>query len=304
MRCEFTVDIYSAEGHVAKLLEYVKSISETQPSMYKKSKDRLKKISDTCTEVVKCISEILQDEVLSDETEEFSATDTEVLKSHILSMESTISKLKSFLQVSDRATDSLQTKQSMKSVDEVSLYQKYKSSIEKLYLNQTPFKSVNQFSNILKVWFNSRFSSALDPLFRYNFSNVNYWIQLYVLVYSKHILTGTVDAFESHVLRWAVDEKFQKYAVPFEVNKLNQSIDSSDLTLTAVVLFDVLVDFGLSSLYKSESTDAACTSSCIYNLCESLNPSQLDEYVNYVYDVNILVKSGVATQAEVDKWCQ
>ena len=61
------MDIYGAEKAIAKLKTYVQDVYECRPGMYKKSKDRLKDIAGTCSEIVDLISVIVEDASLSSE---------------------------------------------------------------------------------------------------------------------------------------------------------------------------------------------------------------------------------------------
>ena len=92
------MDIYSAEIQVNKLLNYVKGLSGTDHKLYKKSKNRLKELANTCNEVVSVISELIQDEALvnNDESDEFGGADTADFNSVLNSMEGQIAELRQF----------------------------------------------------------------------------------------------------------------------------------------------------------------------------------------------------------------
>ena len=59
------MDIYGAEKSINKLKQYVQDVYECRPGMYKKSKNRLRDIAGTCSEIVDLISVIVEDASLS-----------------------------------------------------------------------------------------------------------------------------------------------------------------------------------------------------------------------------------------------
>ena len=91
------MDIYSAEIQVNKLLDYVKSLSDAKPRMYQKSKDRLKELASTCNQVVSVIAEILQDEALLSDQDEFGGSNVNDFNAVLNSMEDQITELRQFL---------------------------------------------------------------------------------------------------------------------------------------------------------------------------------------------------------------
>ena len=68
------MDIYTAEIQIKRLLEYFEDIEEKKPLMYQKSKDRYRDLASNCLQVVRVISNILQDETLMNDDVEFSGS--------------------------------------------------------------------------------------------------------------------------------------------------------------------------------------------------------------------------------------
>ena len=76
------MDIYGAEKAIANLKTYVQDVYECRPGMYKKSKDRLRDIAGTCSEIVDLISVIVEDASLSSEVNGYDDYDEFLNSSH------------------------------------------------------------------------------------------------------------------------------------------------------------------------------------------------------------------------------
>lgn len=281
-----------------KLLTYVKNVADSKPRMYQKSKDRLRDIAETCQKVVQIISEILQEEILENSFEESSDTDignTEILNM-VSAMQSEILNLKQF--VSYTGTDDNQTiipvdSSSLKRIssdDRKSALSKYRVVLKRLSETYIEFPQVSELCKLIYKWFDSRFYSSMksNKDFRYNIRRIPSWICDIVVVYSNHLKDNTWNSFCHEFYQWCDDLNIShcKFAIPYEVYEFDKAEDKK-LSLTSVVIWDILLDIGLSELCEDDN-ELYPSDSCIYDMCMKYDPSQLDNYRSYKVDRSII----------------
>lgn len=293
------MDIYGAEIQVNKLLNYVKSLSDAKPRMYQKSKDRLKELANTCNQVILVISEILQDEALiNNDNEEFGGSDNTDFDSVLTSMENQITELRQFLS-SPKSSDPVATDISSTNMKKTALYT-YKKCLFSLSNSNFIVTEAESCSKLLWSWFNHRFLEG-PTTFRYNMKRLPGWIRDIVILYCYHLELGTIENFELSFQKWidSINEN-NNYAVPYEVYQFDTSPSSEVVTLTSVVMWDILLDGGLRTLCSDDSSGLYLSEDCIYSLVGSLNSDVMNPYKNYQYDGSILKKCNF-TLKEGDK---
>lgn len=279
------MDIYNAEIQVNKLLNYVKSLSDSKPRMYQKSKDRLKELANTCNQVVSVIAEILQDETLLNDQDEFGGANINDFNSVLNSMEDQISELRQFLSVPRTpSTTAIDANSSGAKKQAMLLYKQCLSSLSQA---DVPVLEVEDCSKLLWCWFNARFLES-SGTFKYNIKRIPGWIRDIVILYSYHLDVNTLDSFKSNFYTWISSiANGNNYAVPYEVYTFDKAPDPAKLTLTAAVIWDVLLDYGIKDLCNN-SSDLYPSEDCVVALIETLNSSTMDPYKHYVYDHSIL----------------
>ena len=78
------------------------------------------------------------------------------------------------------------------------------------------------------------------------------------------------------------------YAVPYDVHCFSRHRPSNQLTLTSVVLFDLLLDGGLDMVTSTtQQSDIYIDSEYIYKLCADQTPEILDKYRHYTVDATV-----------------
>jgi len=289
------MDVYGAEKHLKKLFSYIQDVADNKPYMYQKSKDRLRGMAVTCNEVVKLISEILQDETLQQEGNEFEDFDKEAISTFVSSVESELVRLRSFIDVNELPQEPAKQEYSkMSSHYRKQVLLNYRISLKSMSEYTGNNRVVKDICSLLWRWFDIRFYSSLQthPKFRYNIRRMRSWVVSIILCYAKHIMNGTesdfFDMFDDWFKLIESSEAGNKYAVPYEVYVIDKSISPSDVTLTAVVLYDVLLDCGLDKLCLNDPFDIYFNDSYMYDICAELNPTELDGYVNYKEDDKVL----------------
>lgn len=287
------MDIYSAEIQVNKLLNYVKGLSDAKPRMYRKSKDRLKELANTCNEVVFVISELLQDEALvnNDDSDEFGGSDTTDFNSVLNSMEGQIAELRQFLNGPKTLSESI-----ISTDDKKKALYTYKTCLQNLSNADIPVVEAKACGKLLWDWFSTRYLECKDN-FRYSMRKVPTWIQDIVIFYGLSVENHSSDKFSEDLMKWVREvAPGTNFSVPYNIYQFDKKPDSKVVTLTAVVIWDILLDYGLRDLCSVEDTELYPTEGCVFDLVGSLNSEIMNPYTNYNYDSSILKRCNLTVR--------
>lgn len=287
------MDMHMAEKHIKDLLVYVQTIESERPRMYSKSKKRLKELAEICKEVISTISVILEDEMLSVESEdEFESSNID-MKATLDTMESQLSQLRQFIHIEDNDLVSTSGKELTVSIRKRA-FNAYRDCLYNLQQQSSPYVESKECSELLWSWYNMRFiSNSPSSTFRYNIRRFPNWLRDIVILFGYHHEEGDLDSFISGFYNWISELKSAKshnFAVPFEVYQFNKSPDKNKMTLSGVVLWDVLCDTGLNSICTDLSSDLYPSDDSVYNLVGDYNPDILEKYINYKIDPSIIDK--------------
>lgn len=269
------MDVHTAENAINRLHSYLKQLADDKPRLYNSSKSKLIEINKTCQDVLNLLSDILDDQIIS------TVDDND--------LEATESIQQQYKQVHGRVS-ALNNTQNV--VSKKSILSSYYRVINALPESVTSNQHVHECADLLKRWMNIRFHDSLrySANFRYNIQRLPAWICDIVIVFAKHLEDGTLDTFIDGFNSWLdnllVPNNTCGFAVPFEVFQCDVDVSGSKLTLTAVVLWDVLIDAGLKALI--ELPGLPLSDSLMYELVASTTPDILDDYVNYKFDPSIL----------------
>lgn len=285
------MDIYNAEVQVNKLLNYVKSLSDNKPRMYQKSKDRLKNLALTCNQVVTVISEILQDEALVDDQDEFGSSNNNDFNAVLSSMEDQLSELKRFLRSPNTSVPSVSSNtNSVPSSIKKAAIIKYKNCLNALARSDIAVIEAEDCGQLLWNWFRTRFIEKPEG-FKYNMKRLPGWIRDIVVIYCYHLENDTIIDFKSEFNRWLLNVSTgNRYAVPYEIYQFDKNPSPDIATLSSVVMWDILLDYGLRDLCFEDSSEIYLSEDCVYSLVGKLNSAVMDPYQNYLYDQSILTK--------------
>lgn len=300
------MDIYGAEVQVQKLLNYVKSLSNSNKTMYQKSKDRLKDLANNCSQIVSIISEILQEEVLTHDPPEFEGTGTSDFNDVIRSMEDRIQALSDFVNMPPGYTSSTNKVHAIDAYHELpnttTISRKqalmvYKMCLRNLASNVMDVKEAEDCSNLLWRWFSVRFLEGPKD-FRYNMKHIPKWIRDIVIMYGYHVYHGTIESFKNQFYNWMAQiPEGNKYVVPFEIYKMDKNSDASKMTLTAVVLWDVLLDNGMRDLCRDPDSGLYPTEDCVFTYVGEHNSNVMNPYQHYSYDYSLLDTCNLTVKA-------
>ena len=280
------MDIYGAEAHLKKFYTFIKDLqdskSQSDSRMYQKSRDRLRNIATMCNDVVCIISDMLQEELLDTDLVEFSNCSNDEILDVVNSLESELHRLRQFAG-QDGETHVMQTS---------SVLSNYLESTKCVVDTLGSSGKASVCANILYTWVYIRFFSSIKThgSFKYNAKRIPRWLMLFVVAYGKHVVDGTDTEFCIKFDTWISSiqnsDAGNKYAVPYEIYQLDRSLSGLDLTLTAVVLWDILMDSGLSQL--CDIGEYGVRDDAVYELCSSMNPSELDNYGDYKSNPSVL----------------
>ena len=293
------MDINSAEKSIKKLLTYAKDLAESKPRMYQKSRDRLKELSDTCMEVVTVISSVIQDETLSEDLAEFNSEPTPNIANAIQSMQNQLDQLRSFAGMTPvQITSESQTASKNSMNSKKSVLRKYADILQNLSTVDFKYDAVDRCAKFLWYWFDVRFRQTVRTSgFRYNMKKFPIWIRDIVLMYGKAIHDNSYVNLDDSVRSWVGNlltesESPNLYSIPYELYQFERDMCADDMTLEAVVLWDILIDNGLTELCTRSTDDLFLNEDAVYGLCSEMNPSVLDSYTNYSEHPEILVTLG------------
>jgi len=282
------LDINTAEVQVKKLLEYLEDIKSKRPNMYQKSKNRWRDLGKDCIQIVRIISEIIQDETLAYEDDEFSANYTRSTDMYnmITSMESEIQRMKGFI-----SPLPLDRSGSLSSSDRITIMKNYESVLENVALSDIPYQVVQNCAKIIWRWFSFRFKDAskVHPNFRYNIRRIKDWIVGIVILFGYHHEHGDIHVFVQTLNDWGSkldNPNSDKYSVPYEVYDMCKNWNVDKFNLSAVVMWDILKDSGYKEILRDG--DIYPREDAIYNLYADKCPDLLDNYRNYVFDPSVI----------------
>lgn len=290
-----TLDIYGAQKHIEKLLNYVQGLRDSQPNMYGKSKDRLKYIANMCIEIVEDISYLIEDESLSaDDILEFGSSKNDIIDEALDSMQDQLNQLRQFVNGNPQTLNKDSSVNEEPKTNKRTVIRDYKTTLSRLATADTGFEYANRCSQLLWRWFDSRFlHNSKESNFRYNMRRFPNWICDIVVLYSKSIRDGTLTTFENDFNDWigsiSTSDATSKFAIPYEVYRFDKSPELSDVSLDAAVMWDILLHNGLSDLCKPNSV-YYISSDLVYSKCEDVNIQCLDDYEDYIKYPDVLDK--------------
>lgn len=314
------MDLRSAELNVQKLLNYIQQLQKSETGMYAKSKNRLRDISAMCVQTANIISDILKEEILNDaSTQDYRSLDDKDVSSITTDVKNTLNLIADDIDtfVTPRCGTELSDVVSRSSVcpvvptltlSELTRQQRidtlatYRTVLKNTSELITEYPIVNRVAKLIYAWFDARFfSSYIDVKdakysFHYFVSDIRCWLLGFIL-YIGNVLSGssnkseTLSDVESTFAHWIhsirTSTKYP-YATPYPVYSICHSFNASSITLTSLVLWDMLRDAGYHNLCIS-GNGLFPQESDLYDICVLYElDSVLDRYRDYQYDSSIL----------------
>lgn len=277
-------EIYPAEIWVSKALGRISTIAEANPHMYAKSRARYRRIARSCAAIINLISDMLETDMLAqvDMTEEnvqlSDTTDSQIAELDSIASDITdhVDRVKSFL---PESTDS------SSQTDKVD-YKKVKAVYAKMFnhiaVSGTPYIVADSCAQFLHDWFSFRFLQ--HGKFWCNLTQLPIWIEDMVLLYGKYVENQQLVQLQQYMDKWyskvAANDAECKFAVPYEAHELESECGAGNITLSGLVLWDILVDNGMIDRDYGDCGVHIATQGPIHR-ARTLNAQSASNYMPY-----------------------
>lgn len=283
------MDLVTYIEHTKKGLKYLEDLSSSNSRLYSKSKVRLKELAEICSKMVELTAEILKDEVLDDDVDEFGGSSS-VLLDAANTIQTTVDELKEFTDMSrDNGPKISSAKNKM-------VFATYCKTLKSTASCDNPYVEAHDLAKLLWKWFDVRFVTSMNvrTAFHYNIRRMPTWIYDIIILYGYHLRNRTLPKFIESFNQWCdnlyTSSAGEQYAVPYEVFLVDRN-PVEYLSMEAVVLSDILFEHGLS--YLNHSDPLYLSDSYLYELVSKYNSPLLDRYNDYEYDKNLLELCGI-----------
>lgn len=292
------MDIKSAERQIHSILAYLEDLDNAESRLYNKSKDRLKCVAECCEQILQITSNLLKDEVLNAD----DSVDTYPVTFMIDSMQSQLNEVGTLADITQfELTENIQKE----------LLVGYIKTFAKIANGQFGQRcsQVHELSKLLYDWMTYRFIKYSKG-FHYKFERISVWILNIIIAYCEALDNGSSDKFIRHFYTWleALNSPTTscKYAIPANIYKINTDGYQNHLTLSAVVMYDVLQECGFVKLYKSIGQKYPAykamllSDGLMYELAEKYKSEILDNYKPYLYYPQILKSCNIILRCPND----
>ena len=238
----------AAKAHAQKLLRYIEEVSATRP--YSQTQSDLAEIHSTCNTIQRYI------------------TDTLIKCGSLQLIRPTDSAEKSTK--SDRRTE----------------VAKFGNILQDLAEMDLPFVEACRCARLLSTWYHHRFLNdrQAESSFRYNINHVKNWVQLIVLAYGHSIAHNEESSFIESFNTWCKsldDPSTSNYPLPYSIYQFQKNLTEDKMTGVSLVLWDVLMDYGLQSMSASNYSHIYFTSNDLLDQCQEVCPRIAHWHTHY-----------------------
>lgn len=262
------------------------SVSSLRPSSIDKLKHELDSISDTLDSIYELIGVDIQTD--DDRIDQILFGVNALLKSNA-SGGSFAALVDAEVEVADELPG---TEDCAESDNKSTVMREYSSCIRDLPDNCSEYVEAEKCADLIKLWFNKRFYGGVRIETGYKLDRLHEWIENIVIEYSIHIRDGTVKEFESNFRLWCnnISDSGNKYIVPSSIFKHSKQLDPSAASLTGLVLWEILMNSGLSALSVMPLKQFGLRPNALYNRFTDIDYSDklIDQYVSYKLDESVL----------------
>lgn len=163
--------------------------------------------------------------------------------------------------------------------------QAYNEIISELPENCKIYPEAKVCATMLYKWMSVRFYSDKKLKTGYKISRFPEWIENFVIAYGLNLYKNTLQEFLTSFDCWcdAVISGNNKFIVPKQIYNFSTGLCVNDISITSLVIWDILYDSGLKELPNVNA-------SALLNRFASfdLDNNDTDLYVHYKYNENIL----------------
>lgn len=279
------MEIYSAESHAKKVVEFLEEMREASPGMYAKTRTRLRNISADLFKGIELISKILQEDSLLDDAE-FSSNREELqdlvteLSENSNKTSKQIAELSQFV-TTDSVNLTVENKKFL-----VSYYGRVLSGLASANI---PYYRVADCASMLWRWYNARFFQNSSG-FKYSVSKIPTWISYIVIAYGIALRNKTSQQFLDSFAQWCDTTSKNHYPLPYTIHSVVSSMSQDTVTLEALAVWDVLIDYGLAVELPAQLQTFQLGRYVISDIFDKLNLDLTNAYEYYNNDPELLKK--------------
>lgn len=304
------MDKYTAKNAVTNLYKYFEDLTAIQPVLYQKSKQDYMEMYEMLSQIIKMVGNIVEMDQLRTDTDEFESGVAEFKRDIVSDVirqlanvgGNTIDMPANYnSEYSPQNPEILSTPlEDLTPADCKQIVKRYSNLLQAISNADCEYQKVNQCADIIWKWYQARILKKYPnaPQFNYCIHRLKGIIYSIVLVFGKHQEQGKVDTFLNHFEEWirnlSISPKSNTWIAPYEVYEVERAcaegrLDKEYGTLSAVVIWDILLDNGLRELCETaEHNDVYPQEYQIWDRVEKVNVDALDAYVKYTSDRTII----------------
>lgn len=259
------LEIYPSEVAARKISKHLDKMVATKPRVYRKTLLRYRKLAYLLLECVTKIVRMLQSEMLlTSEDTEFQELVSDFDTEQIDELRNSIDDLGTLV-------DKKPTNESKKlSSDTLRLY---KSIFKQASNYDFGYVEVNECAQLLSYWFDCRFS-GFNRNFKFQVKQLPIWATFVVVAYGKYHSVGQTTKFVRDFKKWCdslANDTSNCWALPHNVFNMAKTIDPSNFTIDAMVIYDILIN---GCLYQLVDAKIPMDSSYIAKLVKEYQPDR------------------------------
>lgn len=228
------LEIYPSEVAARKISKHLDRMLADRPRVYRKTLLRYRKLAQLLLDCASKIIKMLQSELLlSSGDTEFQELVSDYDVEQIEELRSSVESLDNFVKPTTTSIGKL-------GADAVRSYKdKFKQASEFDF----GYVEVNECAEILNTWISKRFSGD-NPNFRFQPKEIPNWAAFIVIAYGKNHASGNAKNFMNQFYAWcdSLENIDNTWALPTTVYRMTQHINPNDLTMDAVVIYDILMN--------------------------------------------------------------
>jgi hypothetical protein len=241
------LEIYPSEVAARKISKHLDKMAEKRPRVYRKTLLRYKKLAYLLIECVTKIVRMLQSEMLlsSDDAEfqelvsEFDTEQIDELRNSVDDLGNLVDKQPSG-ESRRIAADALR---------------QYKEVFNQAANTDFGYIEVNECAQMLNYWMSRRFS-GFNPNFKFQIKQLPIWATFVIIAYGKYHAVGETTKFITEFKQWCDDldeDTSNCWALPYNIFNMTKVIDSSNFTVDALVIYDLLINGCLYQLIDGKA---------------------------------------------------
>lgn len=261
-------EIYPSEVAARKISKHLDTLIEKKPRVYRKTLLRYKQLAYLLLECVMKIVRMLQSEMLlSSNDAEFQELASDFDIEQIDELRDSVDSLGNLVDKKDSA------EMKKLSSDTVKTYKAVFSHAAEMDFD---YIEANECADLLNYWITRRFSGN-NVNFKFQIKQLPIWATFVVIAYGKYRSIGHKVKFMTEFKTWCdslESDDTNCWALPYQVFNMTKTLDPSNFTLDAMVIYDILIN---GCLYQLMDGKIPMDSAYIANLIKDYHPEYKKE---------------------------